>query len=256
MYYFLQTNITNCVKNGRSFFGLLNQEIIQKVHNFWELHNRIIESRKNRIAPPIRMYTPNTTTTTTTGITTEQNASNTDEIDEDILLDEEPEIRKLMSNLIAAGCNLNDLLGNASQQSAESIERNTDYSTLTIERRRHRQLRLWFTTEAERPFTPKYFNICRPNFIDELKRLNDSENSDTYKLLHTKNDKQTGNGAKNEGTERVLNMSSSNEVGCTLLDLHTTYETFEDFCSKCSEDSAFYRRLHSRGKHHPHTVTQ
>ncbi|CAH8862615.1 unnamed protein product [Trichobilharzia szidati] len=213
-------NITNCVKNGRSFFGLLNQEIIQKVHNFWELHNRIIESRKNRIAPPIRMYTPNTTTTTTAttaiAITTEQNASNnetneksTDEIDEDILLDEEPEIRKLMSDLIAAGCNLSDLLGNLSQQSTESIEKNTDYSTLTIERRRHRQLRQWFTTEAERPFTPKYFNICRPNFINELKRLDDLANSNTYKLLNVKNDRQTGNGVKNEGTDE--NASDGND---------------------------------------------
>nr|AAW24948.1 SJCHGC07820 protein [Schistosoma japonicum] len=52
-------DMTEYVKHGRSFFGMLNQEIIQKVYNFWELHNRIIESRKTRITPPVRMHTLN-----------------------------------------------------------------------------------------------------------------------------------------------------------------------------------------------------
>ncbi|CAH8579567.1 unnamed protein product [Heterobilharzia americana] len=188
---------TNCVIRGRSFFGILNQEIIQKIHNFWDMHYRIIESRKSRIIPPVRGYTLNKTIITTT--TPEQsNPINeltekvNDEIDEDVLLDEEPEIRKLMSHLIAAGCNLQYPLSDSSRELSDKVKDSRDYSTLAMERRRHRQYKQWYT-EPQRPFTPRFFNICRPDFGAELE--NDTLDK-TYELLNCKKVEQVGNSMK------------------------------------------------------------
>uniref|UniRef100_A0A5K4F379 Coiled-coil domain-containing protein 60 n=1 Tax=Schistosoma mansoni TaxID=6183 RepID=A0A5K4F379_SCHMA len=166
-------DMTKCVKHGRSFFGILHQEIIQKVYNFWNLYNQVIEARKSRIIPPTRAYTLN-----------EQNHSNGEsinEIDEDDLLDEEPEIRELMNNLIANGCDLKIPLSKTKELSSE-IKQSENHLTSATEHRRLKQYKQWYT-ESQRPFTPRFFNICKPDFGTEL---HSSQLCDTYKSITSK----------------------------------------------------------------------
>ncbi|CAH8565815.1 unnamed protein product [Schistosoma mattheei] len=167
-------DMTKCVKHGRSFFGMLRQELIQKVYNFWYLYNQVIESRKSRIIPPIRAYTLN-----------EQNHSNGEsvektihDIDEDELLDEEPEIRELMNNLIATGCDLKIPL-TKTQELSNKIKQSDNHINSATEHRRLKQSKQWYS-ELPKPFTPKFFNICKPNFG---KDLNSNQPYETYKLI-------------------------------------------------------------------------
>ncbi|CAH8587615.1 unnamed protein product [Schistosoma guineensis] len=177
-------DMTKCVKHGRSFFGMLRQELIQKVYNFWYLYNEVIESRKSRIIPPVRAYTLN-----------EQNHLNGEsvektihDIDEDELLDEEPEIRELMNNLIATGCDLKIPL-TKTQELSSNIKQSDNYITSATEHRRLKQYKQWYS-ESPKPFTPKFFNICKPDFG---KDLNSNQPYETYKLITSsdvKEDKQ------------------------------------------------------------------
>ncbi|TNN16782.1 Coiled-coil domain-containing protein isoform 2 [Schistosoma japonicum] len=178
-------DMTEYVKHGRSFFGMLNQEIIQKVYNFWELHNRIIESRKTRITPPVRMHTLNRHVNEHNNSNDESVEKKTDDIDEDEVLNEEPEIYELMNNLISAGCDLKLPLTDK-QQYSNDMKQSHDYVISSIEHQRCRRYKQW-EMELQRPFTPKYFNICKPDFG---KDLNSTQFSSTYELITSKDVKQ------------------------------------------------------------------
>ncbi|XP_018646525.1 hypothetical protein Smp_125610 [Schistosoma mansoni] len=103
------------------------------------------------------------------------------EIDEDDLLDEEPEIRELMNNLIANGCDLKIPLSKTKELSSE-IKQSENHLTSATEHRRLKQYKQWYT-ESQRPFTPRFFNICKPDFGTEL---HSSQLCDTYKSITSK----------------------------------------------------------------------
>ncbi|KAH8858547.1 Coiled-coil domain-containing protein [Schistosoma japonicum] len=92
----------------------------------------------------------------------------TDDIDEDEVLNEEPEIYELMNNLISAGCDLKLPLTDK-QQYSNDMKQSHDYVISSIEHQRCRRYKQW-EMELQRPFTPKYFNICKPDFdVKEMK---------------------------------------------------------------------------------------
>ncbi|CAI2731240.1 unnamed protein product [Schistosoma spindalis] len=210
-------DMTKCVKQGRSFFGMLRQELIQKVYNFWYLYNQVIESRKSQIIPPSRAYTLN-----------EQNHFNGEsvektihDIDEDELLDEEPEIRELMNNLIATGCDLKIPLTKTHELSNE-IKQSENHITSATEHRRLKQYKQWYN-ESQRPFTPRFFNICKPDFG---KDLNSNQPCETYKLLtssEVKEDKKEKDHDDDLGDDNSFRDIIFTQICCVLWIMEQMY---------------------------------
>ncbi|CAL8083842.1 unnamed protein product [Calicophoron daubneyi] len=232
------------VRQGVSFFGMLNKEMITKITKFWEAKNRYEEERKLRIQPPNRRHLSSLRDTsaehgsqssksTRKGtsesgswpnsprpvslvdqIKADEQKAEEEEAQEDALLAMESEIFDMTSQLLSSGCPLPidvpqtpEALSRSSTKSSSSTMVRSDSVCLTegvpqirepkiktcgvrispVVQRRRRKLRAQWLDEQPRPFTPFYFNICRPGIGKEIKvwnRPNSSRNSSANSGLY------------------------------------------------------------------------
>ncbi|CAH8637039.1 unnamed protein product [Dicrocoelium dendriticum] len=186
-----QSNLSvRLVERGVSFFGILSDEMCDKIHQFWEERGRYVKQRTTRIQPPNRKHLllfsaesshlpPDAKLKEVVEqLTKEEQLIEEEELREHQLAMQEPDIQNLTEQLLQAGVSLADsslchptndsqyrLTKSASERKSLAASAGFGRSKIedaVIDRRRRRLKDLW-TDEQPRPFTPMYFNICRPN---------------------------------------------------------------------------------------------
>ncbi|VDP71487.1 unnamed protein product [Echinostoma caproni] len=194
----------NRVRRGASFFGLLNEETINKVTRFWTERKRFENQRRTQIMPPNRRHllghlatqTPSREASTTmSGVQTSQLTIQTadksisqsllleekrleeEEAKEDALLVDEPEMIELTTNLLSTGWQppnqIREIIAHMSpvppgsrSNEPKGIHANQKVSSAVS--RRRRRLRAQWLDEQPRPYTPIHLNICRPGLGHDL----------------------------------------------------------------------------------------
>ncbi|KAF7258757.1 hypothetical protein EG68_04177 [Paragonimus skrjabini miyazakii] len=196
---------TRMVKRGISYFGILSQEMCDKVNHFWSERAKYEQASRSRILPPNRKYLSCCTETlessgsrsgqyTSKDMTTQfiqaERLLEAEEAENDKLLTMEPEIVDLTQQIIQNGPSLLDALMSRDSKSMlssnstptsdlkKSGDTKPNFVSQSVERRRNRLQNQWFD-EQPRPFTPRFLNISRPQVGPMLSAKTSADTKET-----------------------------------------------------------------------------